>query len=310
MIAVIVVLAAASALGALLALSAAIDRQPATAPAVGASLRGIVGDPWAALQPVSQLLRRQNDPLHPSTLADRLAQADIKLRPSEFTLVQLACVAVFSAAAFLRFGLSLQVAVFAVAGYVAPFAYLMYRRGSRQRTIAEQLPDVLALLSSGLKAGLSFPQAIDNVAKRANPPTSEEFARVVREMQIGRSPELALKNLVRRLESEDVDLVITAVIINAQVGGNLARILDGIQGTIRERVRVEGQIAALTAQAKASGLIITALPFALALLLYFVAPAYFQPMLSTTVGWILVALCLISIAIGNFFIRRIAGIDL
>ncbi len=309
MIAAIALLAGASTLGVLLALAALLSRHPATVPAAGASRGGIAGGLRAALEQLAGPLGPSSERRHTSGLADRLAQANLKLRPSEFTLVQVGCAVVFGAAALLRFGVGLQVPLFAVAGYLAPFVYLTTRGGRRQRAIAEQLPDVLSLLSSGLKAGFSFPQAIVNVARRVNQPSSEEFARVVREMQIGRSPEQALNNLVRRVESEDVDIVVTAVIINSQVGGNLARILDGIQGTIRERVRVEGQIAALTAQARTSGLIITALPFAVALLLYFVAPTYFKPMLSNIAGWALFALCLVSIAIGNYFIRRIARVD-
>lgn len=307
MIIVVILLAATSALGVLLTLTALLDRQVATVPGSRGTVAG--GGLTSVFVPLTDRLLRGRGDRPSSTLVDRLAQADVKLRPSEFLLVQLGCAGLLATAALLRFGLGIQVIVFGLAGYVSPLLFLAYRRGRRQRAISEQLPDTLALLSSGLKAGYSFPQAIDNVSRRANQPTSDEFARVVREMQIGRSPEQALVNLVRRVESEDMDLVITAVVINSQVGGNLARILDSIQETIRERVRVEGQIAALTAQARASGIIITGLPFAVALLLYFVAPAYFQPMLSNVVGWVLFGLCLVSIAIGNVFVRRIARID-
>jgi tight adherence protein B len=300
-IAAFAILAAASAAGVLIAVLALRPEVVAAAGSAGQSWL-VAGVPLGRRAGAGQRRTR--------TLADRLSQADIKLKPSEFMLLQLGIAAVLGVAALLRFGFALQPPIFALVGYLAPLLYLQLRRDRRQRAISRQLPDVLALLSSSLKAGLSFPQAIDNLSRYVGPPASEEFTRVVREMQIGRSPEQALLNLVRRVDSEDLDLVVTAVIINSQVGGNLAKILDGIQDTIRERVRVAGQIAALTAQARASGVIITALPFFLALVLYFIAPAYFQPLLQNPIGIVLCGLCVISIGIGNLLIRRIGRIDL
>jgi tight adherence protein B len=263
----------------------------------------------AVTQPWADRMSSRRQKRGKATLADSLAQADLHLRTSEFLLIQLAFLVLGALVGLIRFGFNLQVIVLAAVGYVAPLVYLYLRQGRRQRALAGQLPDVLALLSSGLKAGYSFPQAIDNVARHAQPPVSEEFARVVREMNIGRSPEQALINFGRRAQSDDVDLVITAVIISSQVGGNLAKIIDSIGGTIRDRVRVKRQISALTAQARASGIIITVLPFALATLLYFIAPDYFRPMFTNIIGLVMIGLCLISIGIGYLLIRRIANVE-
>lgn len=306
---VLIGLATFAALGIVIAMVAVLPRKakdsPADEPRTLKESLAAVFQPWrqrvAKRKPASGTQR--------TTLADSLAQADIRLRTSEFRLIQFACLAAGGVFGVVRFGIGVQPVALALAGFVAPLVYVRLRQGRRLAALNAQLADTLSLLSSGLKAGYSFPQAIDNVAQHASPPISEEFGRAVREMNIGRTPEQALINLGRRSQSEEIDLVVSAVIISSQVGGNLARIIDSIASTIRDRVRVKGQIAALTAQAKASGTIITLLPFALATFLYFLPGDYFKPMLSNQIGLLMLGLCLISIAIGNFFIRRIATVE-
>src|SRR5439155_2151695 len=133
--------------------------------------------------------------------------------------------------------------------------------------------------------------------------------RAVREMNLGGSVEEALNNMVRRVDSEDLDLVVTAVSIHRTVGGNLAEILDNIAFTIRERVRIKGEISTLTAQARASGYLITALPIVLAAFMYFVTPTYFRPMFGSIIGWILLAIGGFMIFVGNLIIRRVVAIE-
>jgi tight adherence protein B len=155
----------------------------------------------------------------------------------------------------------------------------------------------------------SFAQAIDTVAKNAVPPIADEFARAVREMNLGGSPDEALQNITKRIASADFDLVATAYSIHRTVGGNLAEILDNIAYTIRERVRIKGEIATLTAQARASGTLITFLPLVLATFMYFVTPTYFRPMFENFIGWILIAIGAFMIFVGNLIIRRVVAIE-
>ena len=131
----------------------------------------------------------------------------------------------------------------------------------------------------------------------------------MREMNLGGSVEESLGHMVKRIESDDLDLMVTAVAIHRTVGGNLAEILDNIAYTIRERVRIKGEIQTLTAQARASGSIITALPILLAAFMFFVTPTYFQPMFSSIIGWILIVIGAFMIFIGNLIIRRIVAIE-
>src|ERR671922_1375468 len=202
--------------------------------------------------------------------------------------------------AFWRWGLIFGLLFFA--GYLIPGIYVKYRIGQRLKAFNNQLGDTLTLLSNALKAGYSFAQAIDTVSKNAVPPISDEFSRAVREMNLGGSVEEALHNMLRRIDSPDFDLVVTAVAIHRTVGGNLAEILDNISHTIRERIRIKGEISTLTAQARASGQLITFLPIVLAVFMYFVTPTYFKPMTENFVGWILIGIAGFMIFLGNLII--------
>jgi len=241
------------------------------------------------------------------SVAEQLQRADLKLRPSEFFLIQVGTGALVALIGYWRWGI-FALALFVV-GYLAPTFYVRYRISQRLRKFNGQLGDTLTLLSNALKAGYSFAQAIDTVAKNAVAPIGDEFSRAVREMNLGGSPDEALGNITKRILSNDFDLVATAYSIHRTVGGNLAEILDNIAYTIRERVRIKGEIQTLTAQARASGSIITALPILLAAFMFFVTPTYFQPMFSSIIGWILLAIGGFMIFIGNLIIRRIVAIE-
>jgi tight adherence protein B len=163
-------------------------------------------------------------------------------------------------------------------GFRAPKFYLGFRKGRRLKRINKQLPDAITLLANSLRAGSSFLQAIEMLVRQSKPPISEEFARVIREVNLGLSLEVALKNMVRRVRSDDLELMATAVSIQYQVGGNLAEILEAIAGTIRERVRLKGMIAALTSQQKMSGYVVAFLPIGVGGFLFVIAPQFMAPM--------------------------------
>ena len=242
------------------------------------------------------------------TLAEHLARADIKLRSSEFVLIQLGCLVAFALVGLLRFGFGPQFIVSAVGGYLIPMRVVKFRQGRRLKRFNSQLPETLSLLANGLKAGYSLPQALDSVARNTTAPISEELGRVTREMSVGASLDQSLLNMVKRVASDDLDLIVTAILIHRSVGGNLARVLDNISHTVRQRVMVKGQISALTAQARASGWIISLLPVAVAAILYFIAPTYFRSLTTDPWGVALLVLAAAMIVIGNLIIRRITSI--
>ena len=299
----IFVLACVTATGVLLAFIAIALSPP---PDGSAGLRGQLD---GALQSVSERMSQRQRSRGRPPLPERLARAGLRLRPSEYLMAQVGCAAVLLLFSFVRFGPSLVVPVAAVLGLLLPGFYVRYRIRSRLKHLNDQLPDVLSLMANSLKAGHALPQTLEVIAREARPPIAEEFARCVRELQVGGSMEGALHNLARRSGSEDLELMVTAILVQITVGGNLAGTLERIAHTIRERVRIKGEIAAATAQGRMSGLIITLMPVAVALLLFVISPTYFRPMTQQLLGWLMLGLAGFLILIGNLFIRKIVRIE-
>ena len=246
-------------------------------------------------------------------LAAELERADLKVRPSEWRVMLAGIgVAVFLIG-LIRFGLgpigvALSAGIGIIVSYFGGRFYLRFRVRRRLRKFEDQLGDVIIMLSNALKAGYSFSQAMVAISEQAKHPSGTEFARTSREMQLGMPVDEALTRLVQRNASEDLDLLMTAVQIQRVVGGNLAEILETIAETIRERVRIKGEIRTLTAQARVSGWIISLLPIGLAAVLTVIAPDYFTPMFKQGLGIGMLVAGLISMGIGILIIRKIVDI--
>ncbi|MCS7071578.1 MAG: type II secretion system F family protein, partial [Anaerolinea sp.] len=174
-----------------------------------------------------------------------------------------------------------------------------------------QLPDTLGLWVNALRSGYSVLQSMEAIGRDAPEPTSVEFKRVVQEVQLGIDMEDALEHLLNRVESEDLDLVVTAVNIQREVGGNLAEILDVISHTIRERIKLKGEIRVLTAQGRITGYLISFLPIVLALFLYAINPNYMGNLFENRMcGWPMLGAGLAMIGIGMAIIQKIVDIDI
>src|SRR5256714_2983610 len=258
-------------------------------------------------QPAADRVGRGDAKKGKPSVAEQLQRADLKLRPSEYFMIQIGSAVLVGLIGYWRWGLVFSLLFFA--GYLIPGFYVKYRVSQRLKKFNSQLGDTLTLLSNALKAGYSFAQAIDTVAKNAVAPIGDEFGRAVREMNLGGSPDEALSNITKRIASPDFDLVSTAYSIHRTVGGNLAEILDNIAYTIRERVRIKGEIATLTAQARASGTLITFLPIVLATFMFFVTPTYFRPMFSSIIGWGLLVFGAFMIFIRNLIILLVVALQ-
>jgi tight adherence protein B len=267
---------------------------------------------------LSRVIERQD---LATRLSTDLARADMKMKPAEFIILWAITPIVFVALAFVigfifpGFQNIVALIAFFLIGLYAPRFWLKRRQAKRLRLFGEQLPDTITLLANSLRAGSSFLQGIELVTREARPPISEEFERVVREMQLGMALQPALNNLVRRVASEDLELMVTAIQIQSQVGGNLATVLDSIAYTIRERIRIQGEIQTLTAMQRYSGYVITLLPVGLAGILFLISPGYMTAMvekppemLGLPMGVIFFAIGLISMGVGYIFIRRIVDI--
>jgi tight adherence protein B len=206
-------------------------------------------------------------------------------------------------------------AVGAVVGIFLPRMYVQNQKNRRLSKFNNQLGDMLGLMVNGLRAGYSVMQAMEAVSKELAPPICDEFRRVVQEIQLGVTTEKALDNLLRRIPSDDLDLVITAMNVQREVGGNLAEILDTISHTIRERVRIKGEISVLTAQMRISGLLLSLLPVGLLLVLYVINRPYimtiFAPKNNTPFpcGFVALGVSGLLIVVGYFVMQKIAKID-
>ncbi len=242
-------------------------------------------------------------------LSDRLAQANVRLTVTEYLVINALSVIGTYFVGYLVLG-SLVLAIFAgILGYFLPRFYIGFAKRQRLSKFNDQLGDTINLLVNGLRSGYSMLQAMETVAKELPAPISEEFARVVQEVGLGLTSEQALNNMLRRIQSDDLDLMITAINVQHEVGGNLAEILDIISYTIRERVRIQGEIRALTAQGMLGGYIISFLPIALTLIMFLMSREYMMRMFTTPCGLIMVSVCLVGIVIGFLAIQKIVRIE-
>ncbi len=252
-----------------------------------------------------------------STLGDRISQelsrADLKLRPGEFIALIIICIVVMAGVGYVIGQNSIITAVIgAIIGGFLPRFYVRRQQSKRLIRFNEQLSDMLNLMVNGLRAGYSTMQAMEAVSKELPPPISDEFHRVVQELQLGIPMEKALDNLLKRIPSDDLDLVITAINVQREVGGNLAEILDTISFTIRERVRIKGEIRVLTTQVMYSGKFLSLLPLILIGVLYLLNRDYimtfFKPE-SVPCGYIALGVAAILIISGYFTMTKLADIE-
>jgi tight adherence protein B len=257
-----------------------------------------------------------------ATLARDIARADLKLKPGEFMAIWgitiLAVPAIFMMLSVVLAPLSSPIALLVgtAIGFFLPRMWLGRRRASRLNAFNKQLPDTITLIANALRAGSSFLQAIEMVVRESTPPVTVEFGRVVREVNLGLAFDVALDNMVRRVRSDDLELMATAIGIQHQVGGNLAEILDSIAFTIRERVRIKGEIKSLTAQQRMSGFVVAGMPIGVLGLLFVIAPTFLQPMFENPPGLMGLPAGVVILAIGGVFmfigfilIRRIVAIE-
>jgi tight adherence protein B len=247
-------------------------------------------------------------------LSNMLMRADVRLTIGELLLIRLGAAAGGFFLGFLfvaRIQPAIAVLVGVVTGligYAVPAVYLGMKARRRQKRFINQLGDTIALMANSLRAGYSLLQTMEMVSRESPEPMSKEFMRVVREIGLGVSNQEAMHNLLRRVPSDDLDLLVTAINIQHEVGGNLAQILQIIGHTIRERVKIKGEISVLTAQQRLSGYIISGLPVALAIFIFFMNPDYLMELFKWP--WICMPIASsIMIVIGFFVMKKITAIE-
>jgi tight adherence protein B len=287
-----------------------------------ASGQGPISDLIAQSQALAQLNKVVEARDFGANLSRELARADLRLKPSEYLFIWLGAiigvpVLMFILGFFLPALQSpISLLVGALIGFLLPRFWLNRRKSGRLNAFNKQLPDTITLIANALRAGSSFLQAIELVVRESRPPISTEFSRVIREVNLGLPFEQALENMVRRVRSDDLELMATAISIQHQVGGNLAEILDSIAYTIRERIRIKGEIRTLTAQQRLSGYVVGFLPIALAGFLFVAAPGFMDPMFANPpdiaglpAGVVILMFGGFMMFVGFMLIRRIVDIE-
>lgn len=244
------------------------------------------------------------------TLQTELLRAGMLLRPSEFLIITAICA---FTGGIIGWELG-HTPVFGVmllgVGGIAPYMQMKSKQGQRQRRISNQLPDALDLLSSSLRSGHSFLRGLQVVVTQMGAPITEEFERIIDEVRLGQSLELALQHVVDRTANYDLELIVSAVQTQLSIGGNLAEVLDNISGMIRERVRLAGEIAAATAEGRMSAGILGGMPFAMAFLINVVSPGYISPLFKEPMGLMLLGLAGGLMLMGILIIKKMLEIDL
>ena len=243
-------------------------------------------------------------------VATQLARADLKMTVAEFYMLQVLSALLLGVVSAVGFGALVLGLLGLVLGWFVPRWFVSFRQGRRVRMFADQLSDSLNLMVNGLRSGYSILQAMESVAKEMPSPIADEFARVIRETQLGISLEQALANMLRRIKSDDLDLMITAINVQREVGGNLAEILEVISHTIRERVRIKGEIRTLTAQGRYSGYVVSLLPIGLSLVLFCINKQFVSRLFNSGFcGWAMVVCGLLLISSGFLAIQRVVSIE-
>ena len=199
--------------------------------------------------------------------------------------------------------------IMAIVVVMSEWIYVLLKTDRREAAFTNQMGDCLMMVANAMRAGFSFLQAMDLVSKEMEPPISDEFKHVMRDIGLGASVERALDDMDKRVGSPDFSLVVTAVLIQQQVGGDLAHILDTISDTIQDRIRMRREVRTLTSQGRMSGWVLAILPFGLGALISVMNPSYMEPLFTERVGQIAIGVAVVMVLIGFFVIQRIVDID-
>ena len=261
------------------------------------------------LKPAVENLSQRRRVAGKPTMGEDLARAGLNMGAPEYLLIRISAVALGALIGLFRFGFSLGPVILGIVGFFVPPLVVTYLQRRRQQQFNDQLGSMLQLLSNSLKTGYAIDRALETVAAKSQPPVSTEFERVTTEITLGTSVEDALSALLLRINSPDLEFIVTAILLHVRVGGNLAEVLDNISDTLRDRLQTKRDMSVLTAQSRASASIITGLPILLALGLYVFVPGYYAPMTSSWVGYVMLGFAGLMIVIGNLLIQRMTALE-
>lgn len=239
---------------------------------------------------------------------DELMAANIMMKPEEFVIIWILLATVPAILAVMFSRNPMLPIVLTVVGIAIPIVVVKRKQAQRVKAFENQLSDALLICCNCLRSGLTFAQAMENIAQEMDDPIGTEFKRAVNEMGFGNSLDEALNGMLDRIDSADLILTVAAVSVQRQTGGNLSQILEVISETIRERIKIKREVKTLTAQGRMSGMIVGLLPVAIAMLLMVINPEYILTFVETEAGNIMLIVCAVLEALGFFFINKVVDI--
>lgn len=262
-------------------------------------------------QPIGERVNAYlNERSFAGSIAASLARADLKFTVVEFLLLKLAAFLVPFVILWLVTGQIISGVIIGLVGFFVPDIYVRVKQNRRSQEFNNQLPDTLSLIVSGLRAGFSLQQSILNVGKEAPEPTATEFRRLSQEIQLGVPLIQALDGLVRRLSSEDLEMIVSVFKIHARVGGNLAVVLETVGTTIRERVRLRREVEVITAQQRYASYVLGLLPVVLGVILFTLNPGYMMAMFQWNIFLCIPIGAFVMTVLGFLVIRKIVDIKI
>jgi tight adherence protein B len=265
-----------------------------------------------AALPSARIAERLNESIGKRGFAQQIArqleQANLPLKVPEWILLRIAVPLVLSLIALVIWRDLLVLPIALIIGFIAPILWLNSLRNRRSTLFGEQLAETLTMICGALRGGFSLSQALTMVAKEARQPTRSELERVTQEVRLGLSLNDALDNMVSRLKSTDLELVVTAIKINSRVGGNLTEILESISVTIRERDKLRREVRVITSMQRISSYVIGALPFGLATILFMINPNYMKKLFEPGITLCIPVGAAVCAVTGFLIIQKIADI--
>jgi tight adherence protein B len=239
-----------------------------------------------------------------------LMKADLPITVEELLVIKILVSSVFALLIYAASRSIVLAIITFIFTWIVPKFIIASRKKERIKLFNYQLNEGVMIISNSLKAGYSFMQAVSVVVEETRDPFSKEFKKLLKEMSLGISEEDALRNLMGRMESEDLKLIMNAILIQKDIGGNLSEILDNISETIRERQKIQNELKTLTAQGKLSGMIVMLIPIFLGIIIYTFNKDYMILLFTTPIGLFMVAMAVFNQIIGFFMIKKIVNIDM
>lgn len=264
---------------------------------------------WFVLARAGQRYVQEYQETFTATASANMADMFLFIDPGKLFMANLLAMVVLPGLIWLLTGDATATLVMLVLIMVMPSFFYRRMRARRLKRIEQQLPDALAMVSGSMRAGASLNIALESMVKEQSPPITQEFELFLKEQRLGVDFDISMANMEKRIPLQDFSMLVTALRINREVGGNLADTIESLGETLRRKAMMEGKIQSLTAQGRLQGIVMTGLPVLLAVLLNFMEPEAMSKLWTTPIGWAVLGVVIVMEVLGFVMIRKITSID-